>query len=260
MNPRARLLTSSLLASRLLGGPTLGEPIRSPGLDYTLGDPGRPAEVPTLLIAVFDNSGSVASPAGSDPLSNRFAEVAEAFRVVARKGARHELGMVLHFDTPTSGDVGPVPITRRGLLTLRAGLRVPPDGAGSSELAPSLRRAVEIAEAYPDHAATLVVLSDYLLFDPELDQVLGELASFPGDVHAVILGTRMPAGVLDQRITVTSIGHDDPPGAVARALFASLTTHRPGSRPTANDTPHRRSLSIPQRTSRAVRGESHGDA
>ncbi|MEC3979640.1 hypothetical protein [Amycolatopsis sp. H20-H5] len=206
--------------------------------------------MPTLLIAVFDNSGSVTSPAGSDPLSNRFAEVAEAFRVVARKGSRHEQGVVLHFDTPTSGDVGPVPITRRGLLALRAGLRVPPDGAGSSELAPSLRRAVEIAEAYPDHVVTLVVLSDFQLFDPELDQVLGELGSFPGDVHAVILGTLMPAGVLDQRITVTHIGHDDPPGAVARALFASLTTHRPGSRPS----------SIPQRTSHAAQRPDQGNS
>jgi len=33
--------------------------------------------------------------------------------------------------------------------------------------------------------------------------------------------------VLDERITVTHIEHNDPPGAVARAVFASLTTHRP---------------------------------
>jgi hypothetical protein len=59
--------------------------------------------------------------------------------------------------------------------------------------------------------------------------VLSDLVGFPGAVHAVVLGRRLPAGVLDQRITVTHIDRDSPPGAVARALFAGLVTHRPGS-------------------------------
>jgi hypothetical protein len=246
-------LRAPLLSSRLLGMAPPATPTRSPSPAYTLGDPGQPAEVPTLLITDFDNSGSVTSPAGTDPLSNRFAEVATAFAVVARRGARHELGAVLHFDTPSSGDVGPVSITRSGLAVLRSGLRVPPDGAGSSELAPSLHRAIEIAEVRPDHGATLVALSDFLLLDAEPDKVLAELAAFPGDVHAVVLGTRLPAGVLDERITVTDVDRDDPPGAVARALFASLITHRPGSHSgpaTTNGTGPRRRLSwIPQRIS-----------
>ncbi|MFK4102901.1 hypothetical protein ACI2L1_23005 [Streptomyces sp. NPDC019531] len=185
--------------------------------------------MPTLLIAIFDDSGSVISPAGTDPLSNRYAEAARAFAAVARKGARHELGAVLHFDTPCSGDAGPVPITRRGLLTLRSGLRLPPDARGSSELEPSLRRATEMAEAYPDYTATLIVASDFLLMDAEPAQVLSELAAFPGQVHAVVLGARLPAGVLEERITMTRIRRDDPPGAVARALFSSMVIHRPGS-------------------------------
>jgi len=225
------LLPSGLLSSAVLGGATSGGPTSPSDPHYTLGDPGRPAAVPTLLIAVFDSSGSVTSPAGTDPLSNRFAEVARAFSVVARRGARHELGVVVHFDTPSTGEVGPVPITRRGLPVLRAGLRMPPDGAGSSKLAPSLRRAVEIAQAHPGHEVTLVVLSDFLLLDPDPAQVLADLAAFPGQVHAVVLGVRLPAGVLDERVTVTHIGRHDPPGAVARAVFASLTARRPGSRP-----------------------------
>jgi len=48
-------------------------------------------------------------------------------------------------------------------------------------------------------------------------------------VHAVVLGRHLPAGVLDERITVTPIDQDSRPGAVARALFSSLVTHRPGS-------------------------------
>jgi hypothetical protein len=255
MKPRAGLVPGSMQSSQLLGttGSRPGEPMRAPNRGYVLGDPGRPAKVPTLLITDFDNSGSVVSPLGTDPLSNRFAEVAHAFAVVARKGSNHELGVVLHFDTPTGSDVGPVPITRRGLRVLRKGLRVPPDGRGSSELAPSLHRATKIAEMYPDHQATLVVLSDFLLTDREPGPVLSRLAAFPGQVHAVVLGVRVPAGVLDERITVTHIGRDDPPGAVARALFHSLTTYRPGSRP-ASDTATRRRVWIPQHSSRARDG------
>lgn len=185
--------------------------------------------MPTLLIADFDNSGSVTSPAGTDPLSNRFAEVAHAFSVVARRGARHELGAVLHFDAPSSGEVRPTQITRRRFVRLRAGLHVPPDGAGTSELGPSLRRATEIADAFPDHAATLVVLSDFWLLDPDPSSTLRELAEFPGDVHAVVLGNRLGSRALDDHIAVTHIERDDPPGAVARALFSSLVARRPGS-------------------------------
>jgi len=246
MTRRSVLLPSTLLRSQLRGdvGATSGGRVRSSGVGYRLGDPGRPAQVPTLLIAVFDNSGSVTSPAGTDPLSNRFAEVAHAFSVVARRGSPHELGAVLHFDTPSSGEAGPVPLTRRGLKRLRTGLRIPPEGAGSSELGPSLRRAAEIADAYPDHEVTLVVLSDFQLLDPDPAQVLAELAAFPGAVHAVVLGTGMPAGVLDKRITITHVQRDDPPGAVARALFASLITHRPGSRHNGGPIPGYRTLLI----------------
>lgn len=254
MNLRAALLSSTLQSSRLLGmaDVTADRQIAPSVLDYTLGDPGWPTAVPTLLIAISDDSGSVTSPGGTDPLSNRFAEARHAFSVVARRGSRHELGAVLHFDTPSSGDVGPVPLTRRWLARLRAGLRIPPDGAGSSELGPSLRRAVEIAEAHPDHAATLVVLSDFQLFDPDSAQVLSD---FPGDVHAVVLGAPLAAGVLDERITVTHIGRNDPPGAVARAVFASLTTHRSrnppsGTRASGGGAARRLTSWIPQRISR----------
>jgi hypothetical protein len=244
------LCPSTLLSSQLLGGIAVpsnwSEP---PTVGYDLGDPGRPSEVPTLLITDFDNSGSVICHGGTDPLSNRFAEATRAFSVVARKGSRHELGAVVHFDTPTSGDVGPVPLTRLGLLTLRRGLRVPPDGAGSSELTPSLRRAVEIAETRPGYAATLVVLSDFQLLDREPSQVLSDLAAFPGDVHAVVLGGYLPAGVLDDRIIVTRVQREDPPGAVARAVFASLMTHRQAS-PSTNDAAGKQPSWIPQRFSR----------
>lgn len=224
------LLPGHLLSTGLLGGQIPNTPAtKRSDPAYRLGSPGRPSPVPTLLIALFDNSGSVTGPRGNDPLSNRYAEVTRAFHAVARKGSRQELGAIVHFDTPSSGEVEPVPITRTGMLRLRAGLHPPRDGAGTSELGPSLHRAMEITGNHPGHEATLVVLSDFQLFDPEPGRVLSDLAAFPGAVHAVVLGGRLPAGVLSDPITVTTIDRQSRPGAVARALFSSLVTHRPGS-------------------------------
>lgn len=229
MTGHPRLLPSRLLPVRLLGRatPTTATTRHEP--TYALGNPGQASRVPTLLIPDFDNSGSVTSPGGTDPLSNRFAEVDRAFSTVAKKGTRHELAAVLHFDTPSSGEIEPVPITRSGMAQLRRGLSVPSDGAGSSWLGPSLRRAGQFASAHPGHEVTLVVLSDFYLLDADRPAVMAELAAFPGTVHAVVLGghkvTNMPA-----QVSVTNIRRDDPPGAVAKALFASLTQRRPGSR------------------------------
>lgn len=205
---------------------TVPAPRAAAGVRIQLPHPGRPAPYPTLLIAIFDDSGSVAGPVGSDPLSGRYEEARRAFEVVAKRGAAHELGAVLHFDTPCSSDVGPVPLVRRGLLAIRGGLRLPPDGAGSSTLGPSLERAYEIAEAHPDHQATLVVLSDFLLLDPDPGSVLIRLAEFPGITHAVVLGTQLAPGLLPAPIRCTRITASDPSGALALALFGSLVSHR----------------------------------
>jgi hypothetical protein len=71
-----------------------------------------------------------------------------------------------------------------------------------------------------------VVLSDFALLDADVEDVLAELATFPGDVHAVLLGSDASEHNFDPAIAVTPVQQDDPPGAVARALFSSLMTHR----------------------------------
>ncbi|TMQ91742.1 hypothetical protein ETD83_29515 [Actinomadura soli] len=185
--------------------------------------------MPTLVIALFDDSGSVVSTGGTDPAAQRFAEVGSALSLVARYGSSHELGAILHFDSPSHADVAPVPLTRHGVARLRTGLRVPPDGAGSSVLAPSLARPIELATGHPDHAVTLVLLSDFQILDPDPRRTLAELTAFPGRVHAVVLGSQVGDEVFDRRISVSRIDQHSQPGAVGRALFASLVAHRPGS-------------------------------
>ncbi|MEV8375176.1 hypothetical protein AB0P21_20755 [Kribbella sp. NPDC056861] len=170
-------------------------------------------------------------PVGADPISGRYEESRRAFEAVARRGGKHELGAVIHFDTPTSGDVAPVPLTRAGLKRLQGGLLVPPDARGHSNLGPSLRAATTLAETYAQHNATLCILSDFCLFDNDIDQVLTDIATFPGDIHAVVLGGTQIDGLLDERVQITKAAYTDPPGTVARAIFASLVAHRPGSRP-----------------------------
>jgi hypothetical protein len=201
----------------------------SPEPRLLLGDPGRCGEQPTLVITVFDDSGSVTSPAGADPVSNRYQEARQALRTVARRCRCGQcLGSVLHFDLVAG--VPPTALTKRLVSGLEAGLRPPADAVGCSVLGPSLSEAYEITERYPEYLSTLVVLSDFELFDPNVGEVLTRLAAFPGDVHAVVLGRRGLDGGLDPRIQVTPIRRDDPPGALAQVVFASLTAHRVGRR------------------------------
>lgn len=219
-------LSSQLLPSSLLGVDAPRRPVTTPQL--RLGHPGRCGEQPTLVITDFDDSASVTSPAGADPVSNRFAEAREAFRVVGRAcRCRRCLGAVVHFDLV--GGAPPTPLSGRLSSALQGALQVPPMAAGRSLLGPSLEEAFHLAEQHPEHRCSLLVLSDFALMDPEPAQVLARLNAFPGDVHAMVLGRPLPHGVLDPGIRVTPVSAEDEPGAVARAVFFTLTEHRVGT-------------------------------
>jgi hypothetical protein len=77
----------------------------------------------------------------------------------------------------------------------------------------------------------LIVLSDFALTDHDPQTTLQRLASFPGNVHAVVLGTAPPPLLTAMKVTVTAIQQTDPPGALARAVYESLVTARRGVRP-----------------------------
>ncbi len=194
----------------------------------TVGKPGRCPEQPVLTIGLFDNSGSVTG--GNDPIGQRFLE---AYIAVSRVGARcrcgKDLAATLHFDTPTSGDLEPTPITKTHHADISRSLAVPSDGAGISCLGPSLAAARLIAEQYRDsHHLVLTALTDFELFDDYLD----EFIDFPGDVHAVALRANPPQRLVNAaHITVTHIDYSSPPGTVARAIFTALTKTRPRAKP-----------------------------
>lgn len=242
MSPRAglRLLQGGLAVGTLVASDLTGGP--SPGADSAgaprlfLGQPGTCPQDPTLLIGLFDDSGSVTAPCGTDPISARYDEARQAFAHLARHCSCGQCKVaVVHFDLVDGCD----PVALRGRRRARrnqlppdlaASLRVPSSGRGTSELDPALEYAEQLIEASPGWHVSVIVFSDFELLDAEVGAVLARLAQIDGDVHAVLLAGRVDPGQLDQRIRVTHIDWDDAPGAAAHALMDSLTLWRHGAR------------------------------
>lgn len=197
-----------------------------------LGWPGLDPKTPCLDIFLFDDSGSVTSPQGNDPVGGRFKEAAKAIQLVAdwTTRARSKIA-VLHFDHPV-GSSGVLALNDNQLMRrLRPALELPKGGMGTSDLGPSLTVAERLAEQHPGCDVRLTVFSDFELTDDNPDAVLSRLASFPGHVHAVVLGGTLPPDLVDQpTITITPISSQDPPGSFAAALHHSLTATRRAAR------------------------------
>lgn len=224
-------LLGGLQPSAVVQGAVLGysSPIAAGQPHLMVGDPGRCPGDASLTIAIFDDSGSVTGPAGSDPVSNRYAEARAAFDALARRCRCGQCqAAVLHFDLV--GGAGPLPLKRRVPGSLSQALTIPPDAVGCSLLGPSLAAAARIVDSATSvRNLSLIVFSDFQLFD-DLDRVLADMAGFPGEVHAVVLGANPDIGGLDSGITVTKLTANDPPGALGRALLRSLAHGRPGAR------------------------------
>lgn len=197
-----------------------------------LGWPGLDPVQPSLDILAFDHSGSVTAPGGTDPIGNRFREARHAIRIVqAWSHSRRPKVAVLHFDQPSTGDSGVFALTdRTAAMKLGASLRVPPGTAGTSDLGPCLAVAERLAAQYSGHTVRLTILSDFQITDDDPDAVFARLASFPGQVHAVLLNAEAPPDLVGENITLTQVGYDDPPGALAAAIHRSLTATRRGRR------------------------------
>ena len=219
---RSRVASSSLVVPS-------GRPQRDSRARYDLGSPGLCSGRANLTICLFDDSGSVAAPAGNDPLSNRYREAATAFRALARRCLCGRCrAAVLHFDLV--GGCGPTPMRWPLSMAITGALRTPSQAEGSSLIGPGLAEVSRLVQHDDGRSdLTLVVFSDFELFDPDADRLLADMAHFPGSVHAVALGTGNRA-TFDPVVEVTHLTYESAPGATARALMRSLSSGRIGAR------------------------------
>ena len=197
-------------------------------IDYRLGFPGQCSRKPGLDMFIPDDSASVTVPGGSDPIASRYSEVkAAVIKVGQWCHCKQCIAAIIHFDTPTSGDVPPTVIKgRRGQALLKHGLIVPSDASGASVLGPSLTRAEEMASEYPSHDVRLTILTDWQLFDSDLRDLPNRLHRFPGHVLCVGLGWSPPVELKADNTSLATIAYKDPLGTVARAVFNQITRDR----------------------------------
>lgn len=225
------MTTTSLLVGKLHQSDMLGSHHKngrqSREQKIRLGHPGYCPAVPTLTTIVADDSGSLSGPTGNDPVSNRYAEARRALDVIGRHcRCGNCLVAVVHFDTPTSGCIEPTPLTRAGRNRLASGLEIPRDSAGTSFLGPSLTTAEELAANNSDHRNILIILTDWALFDHDLESIYDRIVAFPGIVVAVGLRNPVPDAVTGPNIRSITLSTDSPPGTLAKAVFDGLNFHR----------------------------------
>lgn len=250
----------SLLPTELLGGWMLPPRLLGAAVDFAVGQHtvagnadqpirlGYPGSCPpggTTVAIVLDESASVTTGGGNDPLSRRHIEAALAIRHVAGacRCGRDRISLV-PFDIGSTGYIAPQRLTAHGVRRLDKGLQRLAGGWGlSSQLGPALDH-VEAHARRQGEGAAVVVFSDFLLTDPNPSSVLARLTAFPGHVHAVVLGAQPPAVLVgDPNVTVTRLTPTSPSGSAARAVFDALTSYRlrhtsnPGSAAHHHQTP-----------------------
>lgn len=198
-----------------------------------LGSPGRDPETSYLHVIVGDDSASLTSVLGTDPISRRYDEAREAVRQVAASTVTETTKVaVIHFDHEYAFVKPGALRQKQHLERLLRALKVPSDAPGTSDLSPALQIATSLAEMHPDHTVTLTILSDWYLTDDDPSGVFSRLAAFPGLVHAVSMNSVPPLELECLiNVAVTRVASADPPGKLAAAIAHSLTTGRPGRRP-----------------------------
>lgn len=210
--------------------------IRTPVVE--LGWPGLEPARPCLDIIVFDSSGSVIAPVGNDPVGNRFEEARRAIRLVSHWTVSDRSKVaVVHLDHP-QGASGVVALNNRNLSRIVGPSLQNPGGAGTSDLLPSVVEMERLAATYPDHDVRTTIFSDFELTDARPEEVFARLSSFPGLIHAVVLGGDVPPDLLQDNIIVTPLAPEDAPGTLAAAILRSLVTTRRSARFSVLHTPH----------------------
>lgn len=198
-----------------------------------LGFPGYDPLRPCLHILLFDDSWSLASPNGNDPVAQRYREAEKAIRHIAgwTVTSRQRVA-TLHFDHPDGATGAQRLNSDKQLTALLDSLRMPPEAAGTSDLGPSLKAAHELAADHADEHVTLTVMTDWMLTDLDPSLPFADLRAFPGPVHAVALNAVPPLDLEAMpNVTLTHVASSDPPGMLAAAVAHSLTSTRRARRP-----------------------------
>ncbi|OYN77675.1 vWA domain-containing protein [Mycolicibacterium sphagni] len=229
----AALVDPRLLAPRLLGAQNRHHP---PGQTapaggsavVSLGDPGTCPGGGAVVYIVLDESLSVASAGGNDPLGRRHAETATAIdHLAAACRCRRDRVALVPFDLGSPGHVPPQQLNQFGVRRLHHGLqRLSTTPGMSSSLLPALAHVEQLASTNRG-SSVVVVFSDFLLTDRDPTTAIHQLASFPGAVHAVVLGAAPPSLLSDHPdIETTRLTPSSPDGSTALAVFNGLTHYR----------------------------------
>ncbi len=221
------MLQPQLLTPALLEPP--GFRPKGPSI-IRLGRPGKCGAEPTFTVSITDESGSTTNLGGADPLGRRHLELGRAFARMAgacRGSCGNCAVAALTFDSP-QGDLAPAALRDRKYRS-RIGQHFgsTPRTDGSSYLAPALARAAELAANRNGGLRQLVVMTDWELFDREMD-VLEALSSFD-HVLAIGLNRPVPEWAHAPHVTPFTLGAGEPTGALAAAMFSELIRGRVGA-------------------------------
>jgi len=202
-----------------------------------LGKAGRCGEIPAHTIFLFDDSGSVTG--GNDSIGRRYEEAAEAVhRVGAACRCRNCRVSVVHFDPRPDDCVIAEPVSDRAAISRVYESFRASAGTGSSNLGPALAMVPSLVAKTRGFDHTLVVMSDFELFDADVPEVVSRFADFAGNRLAVVLRSAGGHALMTDdgapwsgEITAHLVADGTPIGAIARAVFGALCAHRSGADP-----------------------------
>lgn len=199
--------------------PTLSVGRGTPPIE--LGPPLPCPSGPRLVIPVLDASSSVIDQGGADPRGRSFDEAsAVADHLAATPCTDDDRFGVITFAS-TAVELEPARLTSLSIIT--GALRRPPDDelGGGTDLTSAIRLTTAMVSRFPDHTATVIVLSDMRADDvttlgPALHQ-LSQVAS----IHLIALGDHETT--FDDRFTTVTTLHDVASGQIARALADGIS-------------------------------------
>ncbi len=170
---------------------------------------------PQLTVLVPDVSESVIAPGGADPKGRSFDEAKLLARHLSEHRCTDDDRLAAVIFANRSVEVPPTALD--SMSVIEAVMKRPPQDevGGGTRLVPALERVETMLGRYPDHEATVIVLSDMQAEDPdELRPVLDRIER--DNLHLVALGQHN--GLFDEAFETVNILDAIPRGSVAKTL------------------------------------------